>query len=397
MKILDKYILKKILTTFIFVVLILVAIIVVIDTAEKNEKFTNANLTSLQIIGYYLDVIPWMAGLITPLVAFIAVVYVTSVLAGHTEIIAMLSGGISFRRLLYPYFMAGAIIASVSFFLNGWVIPKSNRSRLAFEMQNWNNKSTERRNIHLQLEPQVYMFMQNYNSLSNTGYQFSLERFDHNKLIEKLTAQNIEWDTTKLKWKLRYWERKNVDKIFTINQKTDDLMLRDTSTEHRIQYQEKKEPQETVIAGPRKDSIKLSDSGTEMDTTLAVSPKDFENDDRKYDGMTITELNDYIAKLKFRGTSGIEYYEVEKQVRYASPFSIFVLVFMGAVVSSRKSRGGTGFQIALGFLLSFVFIIFFTMSRIFAETGALPAIVAIWIPNILFTFISLAMYKFTPR
>ncbi len=365
MKILDRYILKKILTTFIFVVLILVAIIVVIDTAEKNEKFTNANLTSLQIIGYYLDVIPWMAGLITPLVAFIAVVYVTSVMAGHTEIIAILSGGVSFRRLLYPYFIAGAIIASVSFFLNGWVIPRSNRSRLEFEMQNWNNKNTERRNIHLQLEPQVYMFMQNYNSLSSTGYQFSLEKFDHNRLIEKLTAQNIEWDTTKLKWKLRHWERKKVDEIFTINQP--------------------------------KDTLKLSDLGTEMDTTLAVFPKDFENDDRKYDGMTINELNDYIAKLKFRGTSGVEYYEVEKQVRYASPFSIFVLVFMGAVVSSRKSRGGTGFQIALGFLLSFVFIIFFTMSRIFAETGSLPAIVAVWIPNILFAIISLGMYKFTPR
>jgi lipopolysaccharide export system permease protein len=364
MKILDKYILKKILTTFIFVVMILVAIIVVIDTAEKNEKFTNAGLTGLQIIGYYMDVIPWMAGLITPLVAFIAVVYVTSVMAGHTEIIAILSGGVSFRRLLFPYFMAGAVIASVSFFLNGWVIPKSNRSRLAME-QNWNNKSTERRNIHLQLEPQVYMFMQNYNSLSNTGYQFSLEKFDSNRLIEKLTAQNITWDTTKLKWKLSYWERKKVDEIFTINHP--------------------------------KDTLKLTDKGADMDTTLAVLPKDFENDDRKYDGMTINELNEYIAKLKFRGTSGVEYYEVEKQVRYASPFSIFVLVFMGAVVSSRKSRGGTGFQIALGFLLSFVFIIFFTMSRIFAETGALPAILAIWIPNILFTIISLAMYKFTPR
>src|SRR6478736_9783775 len=150
MKILDKYIVKKILTTFLFVVLILVAIIIVVDVAEKTEKFTNAKLSGLQIIGYYLDVIPWMGGLITPLVAFIAVVYVTSVMAGHTEIIAILSGGISFRRLLYPYFIAGAIIASVSFFLNGWVIPKSNRSRLALEML-WNNKSTERRNIHLQL------------------------------------------------------------------------------------------------------------------------------------------------------------------------------------------------------------------------------------------------------
>lgn len=134
-----------------------------------------------------------------------------------------------------------------------------------------------------------------------------------------------------------------------------------------------------------------------MDTTLAVSPADFENVERKYDGMTINELNDHIKKLRFRGSSGVQVYEVERHIRFSSPFTIFVLVFMGVIVSSRKQRGGTGFQIALGFLLSFVFILFFMMSRTFAEAGSLSPLLAAWIPNLTFTMISLAMYRYVPR
>lgn len=134
-----------------------------------------------------------------------------------------------------------------------------------------------------------------------------------------------------------------------------------------------------------------------MDTTLVIHPKEFESDYRKYDGMTIGELDDYIDTLRERGSTGIEMYEVEKFTRYSSPFSIFILVFMGAIVSSRKSRGGTGLQIALGFALSFVFIIFFTLFRTFAENGALPPQISVWIPNITFSIITVLMYKYVPR
>ena len=366
MKILDKYILKKILTTFFFVVLILIAIIVVIDTTEKMDKFSKNNLDTLTILSYYRDFIPWIAGLLTPITVFIAIVFVTSQMAGRTEIIAILSSGVSFPRFLLPYFIGSLTIAVISFVLNGWVIPQSNRSRLTFEMRYFNRMSNfEKRNVHLQIEPNVYLYLQNFNNQTNTGYQFSLERFKDKRLIEKLTADNIQWDSTKQKWTLNYWRRKNVDSIFQINFATD--------------------------------KSALASNGVTLDTTLAISPKDFENDERKFDGMTINELNAYIAKLKFRGASGVEAYEVERQIRFSSPFSIFVLVFMGVIVSSRKSRGGTGFQIALGFLLSFVFILFFMMSRTFAEAGSLSPLIAAWIPNLSFAFISSLLYKYVPR
>ena len=131
-----------------------------------------------------------------------------------------------------------------------------------------------------------------------------------------------------------------------------------------------------------------------MDTTLSISPVDFENEERQFDGMTLNELNKHIGKMKFRGMTGVEAYETEKYIRYSAPFTTFILVFMGVIVSSRKSRGGTGYQIALGFLLSFVFILFFMISRTFAETGSLPPLIAAWIPNIIFAFISGVMSKY---
>ena len=366
MKILDRYILKKILSTFFFVVLILMAIITVIDITEKMDKFAKNNLSTEEILGYYIDFIPWVAGLITPITVFIAIIYVTSRMAGHTEIIAILSSGVSYRRLLLPYLMACFVIGGISFTLNGWVIPKATKSRLAFELQYFNNRYYfEARNIHLQMAPNVYMFIQNYKNVSNMGYQFSLERFEDKKLIEKLTADNIQWDSAKHKWRLRYWKLKKVDDVFT--------------------------------PATHADISTLQTTGESMDTTLAISPKDFEAQERSYDGMTIPELNDHIAKLKFRGATGVQMYEVEKQIRYASPFTTFVLVFMGVIVSSRKSRGGTGLQIALGFVLAFIFILFFMLSRTFAETGAIPPIVAAWIPNVIFSIVSGVIYYFTPR
>lgn len=366
MKILDKYILKKILTTFFFVVLILVAIITVIDLTEKMDKFAENNLSGLVILGYYMDFIPWIAGLIAPITVFIAIVYVTSYMAGQTEIIAILSSGISFNRFLLPYFMGALLIAILSFLFNGWIIPKSNQSKLEFETQYFHrNNYFETRNLHLQIEPSIYLFIQSFDNHTNVGYQITLEKIQNNELLEKLTADQILWDSTKNKWTLQYWKIHNVQKIFN--------------------------------TGNNLDSGLVVRSGERMDTTLSLSPKDFENENRKFDGMTIPELQDHINKLKFRGATGVEAYEVEKYIRFASPFTIFVLVFMGVIVSARKSRGGTGFQIALGFLLSFIFILFFTMSRTFAEAGSLSPLIAAWLPNLVFGSISLGMYKFVPH
>jgi lipopolysaccharide export system permease protein len=378
MKLLDKYILKQFLSTFFFVVVILLAVISVIDMTDKMDKFAKAQLTSGQIFGYYLDFIPWIGSLVTPITIFIATVYVCSRMAGRTEVIAILSAGISFRRMMLPYFIGSFFIAILSFILNGWVIPNSNKSKLAFEVQYLKNKYYyDKQNIHIQVAPDVYLYMKSYNNTNNTGYQFTLERFQDNKMIEKLTASRVEWDTAKQKWTLRDWRIHNVQSIFETT----------SGPEAKPGFETSKRVVTT-------DSIK---SGTTLDTALVIHPKEFESDYRKYDGMTLNELNKYIKTLRSRGSTGIEVYEVEKYTRYTAPFTIFILVFVAVIVSSRKSRGGTGLQIALGFLLSFIFILFFTLFRTFAENGSMPPQISVWIPNIIFGIISLIMYKYVPR
>lgn len=378
MKILDRYVLKSLLSTFFFVVLILLAVITVIDLTEKMDKFAKAGVTSGQIAGYYLDYISWIGSFITPITMFIATVYVCARMAGHTEVIAILSSGVSFKRFLLPFLVGATFIGAISFVLNGWIIPDSNKSRLEFEVQYVKNKYYyDKRNIHIQVAPDIYLYLQSYNNNSHTGYHFSIERFKDNRLVEKLTANRIEWDTTKQKWTLRDYKIRKIDRIFETTSRPETAAAFNTPK----------------LALSR-DSLM---SGERLDTALVIHPREFESDYRKYDGMTLNELDEYIHTLKARGSTGVEMYEVEKYTRYSAPFTILILVFMGVIVSSRKSRGGTGLQIAVGFVLSFIFILFFTLFRTFAEAGSTPPELSVWIPNIIFAIISLGMYKYVPR
>ncbi len=378
MKLLDWYILKRFLSTFFFVVMLLLAVITVIDLTDKMDKFAIAGVTSLQIAGYYLDYMYWIGGMITPITIFIATVYVCAQMAGRTEIIAILSSGVSFNRFLAPFFAGAFIVAAASFVLTGWIIPNASKSRLAFELQYLKGKFYyDKRNIHIQVAPEIYLYIQSYNNTANVGYHFTIEKFENKRLIEKLSANRIEWDTTKQKWSLKDYTIRKVDKIFQTPNSPEAVPFETTSA--------KAISRDSLI------------SGASLDTALVITPKEFESDYRKYDGMTLPELEDYIRTLKSRGSSGVETYEVEKYTRYTSPFTIFILVFMGVIVSSRKSRGGTGLQIALGFTLSFIFILFFTLFRTFAEAGSTPPQISVWVPNIIFGFISLILYKYVPR
>ena len=268
MKILDWYILKRFLSTFFFVVLILLAVITVIDLTEKMDKFAKAQLKAGQIAMYYLDFIPWIGSLITPITIFIATVYICARMAGHTEVIAILSSGVSFLRFLLPFFVGATIVAAISFGLNGWIIPDSNKSRLAFELQYVKNKYFfDQRNIHMQVAEDTYLYMQSYNNNNQTGYHFTIEKFKDNKLVEKLFAKRIEWDSTIGKWKMRDWSIRHIDAIFEKTGNPEKLISAE---------------QERLLA---RDSLLR---GETKDTTLVIHPKEFENDYRKYDGLTLT-------------------------------------------------------------------------------------------------------------
>jgi lipopolysaccharide export system permease protein len=339
------------------VVGILILVIGVIQITEKNHKIIENNLSFMDMFWYMLDFFPYVGNMITPITTFIAVVFITAKMAGHSEIIALLSSGISFSRLMRSYLYGALVIAVVNFIFTGWIIPNSNKDRIAFEIQYFENPyHFSDRDIHIKVAPDSYFYLEQYNNQSNVGYKFTLETIQDYRLLAKLSAQRIEWNEDSGSWELRRWELRKFDGL----------------------------------------EEKYS-SGDEMDTVINISPKDFDNDWRLFETLTLNELNEHIALLKSRGSEDVIIYEVEKHMRYASPFTVILLTFIGLFVSARKARGGTGFQIALGFLISFIYILFFWFSKTLAEAGGMHPAIAIWIPNIIFSAVGFLLYKTVPR
>lgn len=360
MKKLDWYILKKVLGVFVFVVVGLVVIICVIDFTEKNDDFIQNQVSGAQITKYYLTLFPYYSILLTPITAFIATVFVTAKLASQTEIIAILAAGISFRRMLIPYFIASAVIAAMSFVFMGYVIPDANKYRIGFEL-NYLKKPFfySDRNIHLKIADNDYIYIDRYNNQRDVGYNVTLEKITGEKLVAKMTAKRIHWDTATNRWSLKNWQ------------------LRELS-----------ETNETITSGG---------AARDLDTLLNLSPSDFQNKDRLQETLTLPELEDYIALQQSRGSGDVQFYKIEKYIRYMQPFGVIILCFIGVIVSSKKSRRGTGLPIALGFLIAFIFIIFFFLARAIAEAGSVAPAIAVWIPNIIFSFVGLLLYNTVPR
>jgi lipopolysaccharide export system permease protein len=358
LKILDRYIIKKLLTTYVFVVLVLLSIITVIDYTEKNEDFIKSNVPFDKVFfEYFLNFLPYMANMLSPLTIFIASVFVTAQLASHTEIIAMLSGGISFRRLLWPYFLGSSIVAVLIFGAIGWVVPKANKTRVAFENQYIKDQFYfNKRHVHMKVAPESYVYMESYNNITRTGYQFTLEKVVNKELKSKIKTGRVTWNEPKQCWTLDYY----------------------TLREFR-------------------DGREFLSYGQTMDTVLSITPKDFESNYLLYETFTLSELNDYIALLQLRGVENVEAYYVEKYERYAYPFAIIILTLMGAIVASRKTRGGAAYQIAFGFVLAFIYILFVILSRTIAGAGGLSPMLAAWLPNITFTCIAFVLYWRVPK
>jgi lipopolysaccharide export system permease protein len=258
---------------------------------------------------------------------------------------------------MVPYFIGAVIIALLSFWLNGWVIPNSNKDRVAFEIAYIKKPfNYSDRDIHLKTGQETYMYIETYNTTSDVGHKFTLETIQGNQLLEKFEARRLEWIDSTSMWRARDWTNRRFEGMEEIYTK-----------------------------------------GMTKDTTLRITPKDFASTYSRHETLNMMELNNYINELKSRGADDVHIYQVEKYIRFMAPFTVIILTFIALIVSSRKSRGGTGYQIALGFFIAFVFIIYFVMSRAIAEAGSLPPLLAVWMPNITFTLVGLLMYHTVPR
>ena len=355
--ILDRYIIKKFLGTFVFSIALIISISVVFDINEKIDKFITNNATLEAIVfEYYLNFIPYYANLFSPLFVFIAVIFFTSKLASNSEIIAILSNGISFKRLLKPYMISATIIAIVTFIFGSFIIPPSNAVRVEFENKYVRKKSVDYASkIQMQAAPGVIAYFGSYDNATKTGYSFSLDKFDDNHLESRLTASKIEYDSA-FHWTIKNYQIRDFQGL-----------------------------EETIT------------SGESIDTTLYITPRDFLISETDHQLMNTPDLSKYIKSQRQRGIGNIQAFEIEYHNRFASIMSAFILTIIGAALSARKVKGGMGLNIGIGLALSMGYILFMTISATFAVSGLVSPIVAAWIPNVLFSIIALFIYTKAPN
>lgn len=359
---LDRYIIYKFLSTYIFLITIIVVIAVVFDFNERIDKLTQSHAPVQKIIfDYYVNFVPNFVNLFTPLFVFIAVIFFTSKLADNSEIIAMKSTGMSFRRLLRPYMISAALIAASSFLLGAFVIPQSNVARVNFENRYIKKKTdvTSVDNVQMQVDTGVVAYITHFDNVSKSGYGFSLDKFVDKKLVSHLTAQSIQYDTLsdrRFLWTLRHY------KIRTLKGMREKL-----------------------------------ESGEKLDTIIVMEPRDFFYVRGQQETMTIPELKEFIDRQRLRGAAGISTFEVEYHKRFATPFAAFILTLIGVSLSCEKRKGGMGASIGVGIALSFTYILFQTVSSTFALNAGWPAMFAVWLPNLVFAVVAFVLYKRTPQ
>lgn len=354
----DKYIFKKFILTFIIAILLIIGIVIIFDISEKIEQFvTNQAPLRAIVFDYYVNFVPYFMNMFSPLFVFLTVIFFTSKMAANSEIIAILSSGVSYHRMMVPYLAGAAVIAALSLGLNLFIIPRANRDRVAFENQYVKTRSAYVKDVHYQIAPGQFVYVESFSQWNNTAYRLTLESVENNKLKSKLTCESAIWDSTSGAWTLRqYFIRDYIDGM-----------------------------QDRVRSGPVRDTV--------IDLDIA----DFYRNSKTVETLPHRALNQLIATQKMRGDSNVMYAQIEKNNRFSLPFSAFILTIMGVSLSSRKRRGGIGWNIAIGIGLSFSYILFMKFSQMFVYTGSLSATVALWIPNVLFTIVTAVLYKLAPK
>ncbi len=358
-KIIDLYIMRKFLGTYVFAIALIIVIVVVFDAVEKIDDFIELKAPLSQIITrYYANFVPFFVNQFSGLFTFIAVIFFTSKMAYQTEIIAILSGGTSFKRLMWPYFLSATAITLLSLTLNLVVIPAANQRRIDFESQYLKKKRNTKyaQDIYRQIYPGTFAYIRGYNGSSNHASYLAIEKYDGNVLVGTLEASDVTFNPSTRRWSApRYLTRSF-----------------ESDKETFVKYQQ-------------------------LDTLINLDATELGRVEELIKTMNIMELNRFISQQRQKGSDMIALFEVERHSRYALPVATFILTLIGVSLSSRKVRGGTGLHIGIGIGLCFSYILVSRFAEEFAKGGVLPAGLSVWLPNILYTFIAIYLYRKAPK
>lgn len=360
LKLINAYIIGKYLGTFLYTLAIFVVVIVIFDLSEKFDDFLENDMTAWEVFtDYYAGSIPFYVNMLSPLMNFIAVIFFTAKMADQTEIVPILSGGVSFNRFLRPYFISAFVIFAANLASNLFLLPYTNKIKNSFENQVVKrNDPYTKSNIHMKIDENTYIYINNFDNRSNIGYRFALDRFKGNELEKKIMAEQISYDSVKRVWKLSNYSIRTIDGL-----------------------------KENMVYAPN----------TTKDTVLDMKPNDFSVYENVVESMTSKELAEKIEKEKIRGSGMMNDLLFEQYKRYIQPLSAFVLTLIGVALSSRKVRGGVGLPLGIGIVLSFAFIVLNQFTKMFSTKGGLPPLLANLIPIVVFGALGFYLLKRAPK
>jgi len=358
MKLIDKYILKRYLATFTVMLLLFIPIGIVIDVSEKVNKMIEKKVPIGSILVYYGDFTVYFANLLFPIFLFLSVIWFTSKLANNTEIIAILSSGISYQRFLKPYFIGATLISIFALLMGFFLVPKASKGFNDFRYQNLkgNTQTRETSDIFKQIGKGEFIYVSNYNYLSKTGFNFVYEKFNDHVLEYKIEANRIKYDEETKKYSLFTYTKR------TIGELNDTLESSD------------------------KEIIAFNFDPDDLTPVVYVA-----------ETMTIGELYDFIQKEKAKGSANISAYLVVYYKKFSLPVSAFILTIIAVAVSSMKRRGGMGMNLAIGIVIAFTFIFFDKVFGTMAEKSSISPLLAVWFPNIVFGILAFYLLRNAKR
>jgi lipopolysaccharide export system permease protein len=359
MKIIDWYILKRYLVTFIAMLVLFAPIGIVIDISEKIGKILENKAPLGETVMFYLNFTVYFANFLFPIFLFLSIIWFTSKLANNSEIIAILSSGISFTRFLRPYLIGATLISILALFMSFYLVPNASKgyNEFRYKYLKKHHETRESNNVFKQLNDTQYIHVGNFNPSSKTGIEFTLETFDkNNKLKEKIQAASIRWNEQDSTYTLSAFKKRKVGELNDI-----------------------------IIAEPIKDTL-LNFDLDDLTPVIYMA-----------ETLTISDLNKFIEKEKQRGSSNINSYLVVKYKKYSVPISAFILTIIAVSVSAMKRRGGMGLNLALGIFIAFSYVFFDKMFGTLAEKSSMSPLLAVWLPNILFGVLAIYLLKNAKR
>ena len=356
---LDWYIISKFMVTFFMSLLFLAVLIIIFDISEKIDDFVRKSVPLREIaFDYYMNFVPYFINQYSPMFVFLTVIFFTSKMTQDSEVVAMLSSGISYHRIVRPYILSAAVVAVISLVAGMWILPRANATRVEFEQKyNPYRKVKMGHDMHYKLENDVFVYFESFSAYNNTAYNFTMEDLHGGRMHSKLSAESAQYDTVSGVWKLRNYFIRDFDEGL-------------------------------------QDHIR---SGRQLDTVFSITRDDFFRNRYTIQQLNQRELNELIRTQISRGDASVNMSLIEKHNRFSLPISAFILTIIGLSLCTKKKRGGMGMNLAAGTALGFSYILFMQFSEMFVITDTLPAQVAVWLPNALYAIIAVVLYIKAPK